>query len=158
RFNPPIDYFPGVLTGGFWHTMAGGGYNRDGRPGLYFFRTATGTRPAGLGGMASDSGGGLSTARPHPNPTHKYHFALNFPARSFTTGDLNGDGLTDLVIARGRHRLEVLLGQGRGRFGAPTGYDVGENPQYPIIRDLNNDGKPDVVVSNRESKNISILL
>src|SRR5262249_37539872 len=68
------------------------------------------------------------------------------------------DGLTDLIIARGRRRVEVLLGQGRGQFGAPTGYDVGDNPQYPVIRDFNRDSKLDVAVINRESNSISILL
>lgn len=157
RFNPPTIYHPGILTGGFQHTMAVGDYNRDGRPDLYFLGTATNLGPNGLVVMTTDNGGNFLAARSYPYQTNTDNFALHFPARSFITGDLNNDGLLDVVIARGRRRVEVVLGQGRGQFGAPAGYDVGENPQYPVIRDVNNDGKPDVLVMNRESKTISVL-
>ena len=65
--------------------------------------------------------------------------------------DLNGDGLPDVVVTGGSSDVSVLLGQKSGPLGGPAGYSLGQPspmPQAVAVGDLNNDGKPDVVVAS----------
>ena len=67
-------------------------------------------------------------------------------------GDVDGDGLLDIVLAKGRHWPlvdRVLLGNGRG--GIRAAYDLGaaSNRSYSgRLADLDGDGSLDVVISN----------
>ena len=73
-------------------------------------------------------------------------------------GDVNGDGHPDLVVAaycQDLHgacnggSLAVLLNKGDGTFQAPTFYSSGGfNALSVAIVDMNNDGHPDLVVTN----------
>lgn len=71
-------------------------------------------------------------------------------------GDLNGDGLVDLVVTNSvTADLSLFLGQMGGALGAclqiPTG---GTGTQGIAIVDMNHDGSPDVVASNTVSNQI----
>ncbi len=79
--------------------------------------------------------------------------------------DLNGDGTSDAVVTGGLSDVSVLLGQSNGLFQAPVGYSLAQPspmPQAVAIGDLNNDGKPDVVVASAgqpgSSGMVSVLL
>lgn len=52
----------------------------------------------------------------------------------------------------------MLLGQGEAVFRAPKKYLVGTHPTSVSVADVNKDGRDDLVVTNRESRNVSILL
>ena len=51
-----------------------------------------------------------------------------------------------------------MLGIGNGFFAFPTNLPVGSLPEHVAIEDLNGDRQLDLVVTNRESDNISVLL
>lgn len=70
---------------------------------------------------------------------------------SVAMGDLNGDGIPDLVLGKGRHWPlldRVLLNDGKGHF---TAHDLGAVPDRTYsaaLADVNHDGHLDVVISN----------
>ena len=74
-------------------------------------------------------------------------------------GDLDGDGVPDLVTANsGPGNVSVLLGNGDGTFQSQQAFGVGSGPFSVAIGDLDGDGVPDLVTANIESDNVSVLL
>ncbi|MFS0840363.1 FG-GAP-like repeat-containing protein [Paenibacillus sp. 1P03SA] len=79
-------------------------------------------------------------------------------AYDVTTGDVNGDGLDDLVSLNFQNnQVAVLLGKGDGTFGAPAAFAVGRNPRAVAIADLDGDHHPDLAVANFMESTVSIL-
>ena len=82
------------------------------------------------------------------------------------TGDLNGDGTTDLVaLTFGAGVAGVLLSNGDGTFHSAGNFNLGTPGQlfvgYPpslALADFNGDGKLDMVAANTGSDDISILI
>src|SRR5215471_8715365 len=63
-------------------------------------------------------------------------------------GDLNGDGIPDLVVLDSTAYATVLLGNGDGTFQVGTRYYVGEGPKAIAIADFNGDGALDLAVAS----------
>jgi hypothetical protein len=77
-------------------------------------------------------------------------------------GDLNGDGLPDLVVAGGEATdplIFAFLGRPNGRLQAPADFKTGVSiPEGFAVGDFNGDGNPDLAVTGTKSNNVGILL
>ena len=95
----------------------------------------------GLGGVS-----GLPTSYPvGPGPT------------GVTRGDLDGDGLLDLIAANtGADSVSVILGANPAAPAINT--TVGLSPTSLAVADFNLDGRLDVAVSNTDDNNVTLLL
>lgn len=67
-----------------------------------------------------------------------------------TAGDVNGDGLPDLIVAQSSGQLVVLLNQGGGAFANAFSVPVGENHVVSDLElaDLDGDGRLDLLVAD----------
>ena len=77
--------------------------------------------------------------------------------------DLNGDGTPDLIVANsGGNNVLVYPGLANGQFGPAVngghGFFAGTNPEGITVSDVNGDGTQDLVVANRGSNDVSVLL
>lgn len=66
-------------------------------------------------------------------------------------GDINGDGIPDIVGATSTNAgfADVLLGNGNGTFKAAVSYPAGVFPRAVAIADFNGDHLPDVAIADQ---------
>ncbi len=77
--------------------------------------------------------------------------------------DLSGDGRQDLIVPNGGgNDVLVFPRLADGGFGPAlnngNGYFTGTNPVSVTVADVNGDGRPDLIVANEGSNDVSILL
>ncbi len=77
--------------------------------------------------------------------------------------DLNNNGILDLIVANGgSNNVLVYPGLGNGAFepalNGGHGFFTGTNPVGITVADLTGDGRPDLIIANEGSNDVSILL
>ena len=74
-------------------------------------------------------------------------------------GDVDSDGMADLVVTGRERRVMILRGQGDGRFSsaASAGLDLPENPSELALGDVNGDGNLDLALADHDSYNVVLL-
>lgn len=96
-----------------------------------------------------------------PAPGSPFTVATRPHAHGVAAGDFNGDGNPDVAIEDwGEDKVVVVLGDGKGGFGTPgTTYPAGHHP-YQRLRaaDMDGDGRADIVTTNWEGDNVTVLL
>ncbi len=81
------------------------------------------------------------------------------PSRELVLGDFNGDGKPDLAVTNGTYEsVEILTGNGLGRFSAPVSFIIGSGTYSLAVGDYNADGLPDIASANYGSSIVSVLL
>jgi hypothetical protein len=133
-----------------------GDFNEDGITDLATANGSSGNISVLLGSGSAGLGDGTFAAQ-------VTYTAGSFPY-SLTTGDFNGDGITDLATANsGSDDVAVLLGNGSGGVGDGTfatqvTYTAGSFPYSLTTGDYNEDGITDLATANYSSNNVSLLL
>src|ERR1039458_9200554 len=131
-------------------SVAGGGFNGDGKPDLALANYGSNNVTVLLG----NGSGGFTPASGSP-------FAVGTGPNSVAVGDFNGDGKPDLAVANSSsNNVTVLLGNGSGGFTAAAGspFAVGARPYSVAVGDFNGDGNPDLAAANLDSDNVTVLL
>jgi uncharacterized repeat protein (TIGR01451 family) len=102
---------------------------------------------------------GLIQVSPSPAPLGLAgNFVAGTGVTGLVTGDLNGDGKTDLVVANAADKsVSVFLSNGDGSFQQPQTLRVGTAPLGLSLADLNGDGKLDLITAD-PAGTVSVLL
>jgi len=146
-FAPKLDY----ITDDNPFSISINDIDGDGKPDIsvanYFSNTVSVFRNTSFGGVISFEA--------------RVNFATGFGPRCIAVGDLDGDGKPDLALSNefsnSISTLRNTSTTGNISFGTKIDFASGSTPFSVAMGDLNNDGKLDIVIANKDGNNISIL-
>lgn len=108
------------------------------------------TFPAGGGGLTPNSF------------APKMNIGASSQPYSVSTGDLDGDGRPDIIVANtGSNTISVFLNTstpGNISFAPKKDLVTGNSPHHICVVDVSGDGKPDLVVTNYADNSVSIFI
>jgi len=133
--------FPGDV---FIGNLMLGDFNGDGKIGVAAFGVGSGgiLQTYNLGNFTSTDGPMLEI------PNQPYYACA---------GDFNRDGYSDYAVLDG-NEVDIYLNRHDGTYSGPVTFQTGANPWFILTRDLNHDGKLDLITANHDSNDVSILL
>jgi hypothetical protein len=130
-----------------------GDFNGDGKTDLVVSRIAGSTpQDPHIHILLGNGGGGFTVAN---------SFYVGNLVDSIAVADFNGDGKADLALENqyGGGILYLRFGNGAGAFTDAGSFPLdGRTPDRVIARDLNGDGRPDVVVTDMFANYVIVLL
>ncbi|HUS30056.1 MAG TPA: FG-GAP-like repeat-containing protein [Kofleriaceae bacterium] len=130
---------PGVLSGAAPHGLATADFNRDGIRDLIatnlYDNTVSVMRGLGAGQFA-------------PRTT----YGVPFP-KHLEVADLDGDGLTDVVVSGPGNAVYTLRGNGDGTLQAARELFIGGSIESMTLADIDRNGRPDLIVTNQSNMN-----
>jgi Ca2+-binding RTX toxin-like protein len=135
------------LVGARPNSVIAGDFNGDGKSDLAVANSASNS----ISVLLSNGFGGFSTS---PNIS----VGANTLPISVKVGDFNGDGKSDLAVAKiFSNNIAILLGNGNGSFNASPNVVVGSSPADVVVGDFNRDGIADLATVNAGAQ-ASVLL
>lgn len=140
-FPTPISY----STSGSAHDLSAADFNEDGYPDL-----ALGALSSDVVGLYSNDGtGGFGSAIEVGTP----------PPWSLSTGDLDGDGHQDVVVAGGS-AVTILGGDGAGTFPLRTTLPASAPTDLYVVPavDLNADGLPEIALADGGNVRVAVYV
>jgi len=156
-FQTAVIYDSGGL---FAYSVAVADVNADGKPDLVVVNYCTTVDNTGSCQNVAGTVGVLLGNGDGTFQTAVIYDSGGLLAYSVAIADVNGDGKLDLAVAVycpadgctafGQSTVDVLLGNGNGTFQAAVDYSSGGGPADSVaIKDVNGDGKPDLLVANQ---------
>jgi hypothetical protein len=139
-------------AGNLPNDIAIGDFNRDAKPDL----AVANHEEKHLSVLLGDGNGGFT-----PTPNSPVTVEVRPHVHGVATGDFDHDGKLDLVTdSWANDQVVVLFGDGQGNFRTPgTFVKVGKRPyQRHRVADVNDDGKADIIITNMEGNNVTVLL
>jgi hypothetical protein len=142
-FKPAVNYDSG---GEIAWSVAVADVNGDGKPDVIVANSNNNT----VGILLGNGDGSFKLPYSYPSGSNSF-------TGSLAVADLNGDGKPDLAMADWcltypnctSGTVGVLLGYGNGSFHFPVTYSsAGEYAQTLAVGDVNEDGKPDLLIGN----------
>ncbi len=151
--QPPASPFP---CGDSPFSVAIGDVNADGIPDLAIVDSPSSTSDRsgqdGLTILIGDGRGGFTTMTGSP-------FVTARRPNMVAIGDLNGDGVEDVVVSNPESdTITIFMMSRRGSMTARSTVSVPGHPKGLGIRDLNGDGRADIVVSNNATNTVTVIL
>lgn len=144
-----------VSPAAFPASIAAADFNGDGHSDLAFANVGNLTTPGGASVLINSGSGTFLPATGYAEKSVFY---------AVTVADLNLDGRPDLVFGDRYAWLlsaagaTVLMNDGFGGFAPPVSYLAGDYASGCAAADVNGDGRPDIVVANTGSGDVSVLL
>ena len=145
-------------TGANPFSVAGADVNGDGK--LDLIVTNTNINNNGVSVLLNTTAPGATT----PSFAAQQTFATGSNNQSVTVAEINGDGKPDLIVANFYDDTVSVLfnttapGATTPSFATQQTFTTGPSPRSVTAADVNNDGRPDLIVANSDSNSVSVLL